>query len=68
MKVTPLGKAIIVLALLVAAFFSVRRFAPDLKRLAPPPRRERLHAPDRRRRRDRLSSPSERARSSPRWW
>src|SRR6202163_133316 len=31
MKVTPLGKAIIVLALLVAAFFSVRRFAPDLK-------------------------------------
>jgi len=31
MKVTPLGKAIIVLALLVAAFFAVRRFAPDLK-------------------------------------
>ena len=29
MKVTPLGKAIIVLALLVAAYFSVRRFAPD---------------------------------------
>ncbi len=28
MKLTPLGKAIIVVALLVAAFFSVRRFAP----------------------------------------
>jgi len=31
MKLTPLGKAIIVVALLVAAFFSVKRFAPDLK-------------------------------------
>ncbi|MBW8875307.1 MAG: OmpA family protein [Acidobacteria bacterium] len=31
MKLTPLGKVIIVLALLVAAFFAVRRFAPDLK-------------------------------------
>src|SRR5436305_2218025 len=31
MKLTPLGKAIIVVALLVAAFFSVRRFAPGLK-------------------------------------
>jgi NitT/TauT family transport system substrate-binding protein len=31
MKLTPLGKAIIVVALLVAAFFAVRRFAPDLK-------------------------------------
>lgn len=30
MKLTPLGKAIIVVALLVAAFFSVRRFAPGL--------------------------------------
>ena len=30
MKLTPLGKVIIVLALLVAAFFSVRRFAPNL--------------------------------------
>ena len=30
MKLTPLGKAIIVVALLVAAFFSVRRFFPDL--------------------------------------
>ena len=30
MKLTPLGKAIIVVALLVAAFFSVRRFAPNL--------------------------------------
>jgi outer membrane protein OmpA-like peptidoglycan-associated protein len=31
MKLTPLGKAIIVVALLVAAFFAVRRFAPGLK-------------------------------------
>jgi len=31
MKLTPLGKALIVVALLVAAFFSVRRFAPGLK-------------------------------------
>jgi NitT/TauT family transport system substrate-binding protein len=31
MKLTPLGKMIIVAALLVAAFFSVRRFAPGLK-------------------------------------
>src|SRR5215203_1342859 len=31
MKLTPLGKAIILVALLVAAFFAVRRFAPDLK-------------------------------------
>ena len=31
MKLTPLGKMIIVVALLVAAFFSVRRFAPGLK-------------------------------------
>src|SRR5215467_12978465 len=31
MKITPLGKVVIVLALLVAAFFAVRRFAPDLK-------------------------------------
>jgi outer membrane protein OmpA-like peptidoglycan-associated protein len=30
MKLTPLGKGIIVVALLVAAFFSVRRFAPGL--------------------------------------
>lgn len=30
MKLTPLGKGIIVLALLVAAFFAVRRFAPGL--------------------------------------
>lgn len=30
MKLTPLGKVIIVVALLVAAFFSVRRFAPGL--------------------------------------
>ncbi|HEV7784107.1 MAG TPA: hypothetical protein VGQ28_02155, partial [Thermoanaerobaculia bacterium] len=30
MKLTPMGKAIIVIALLVAAFFSVRRFAPGL--------------------------------------
>jgi outer membrane protein OmpA-like peptidoglycan-associated protein len=30
MKLTPLAKVIIVLALLVAAFFSVRRFAPGL--------------------------------------
>jgi OOP family OmpA-OmpF porin len=30
MKLTPLGKVIIAVALLVAAFFSVRRFAPDL--------------------------------------
>lgn len=30
MKLTPLGKAIIVVALLVAAFFSIRRFAPNL--------------------------------------
>src|SRR5206468_3684786 len=28
---TPLGKVIVVLALLVAAFFAVRRFAPNLK-------------------------------------
>src|SRR5215207_5465970 len=31
MKLTPLGKMIIVAALLVAAFFSIRRFAPGLK-------------------------------------
>ncbi|HEX9940416.1 MAG TPA: phosphate ABC transporter substrate-binding/OmpA family protein [Thermoanaerobaculia bacterium] len=31
MKLTPLGKVIIVLALLVAAFFAIRRFAPGLK-------------------------------------
>ncbi|MFL6262834.1 MAG: phosphate ABC transporter substrate-binding/OmpA family protein [Thermoanaerobaculia bacterium] len=31
MKLTPLGKVIVVLALLVAAFFAVRRFAPGLK-------------------------------------
>ena len=31
MKLTPMGKAIIVVALLVAAFFAVRRFAPGLK-------------------------------------
>ncbi len=31
MKLTPFGKAVIVLALIVAAFFSVRRFAPGLK-------------------------------------
>jgi outer membrane protein OmpA-like peptidoglycan-associated protein len=31
MKLTPLGKIIIVLALVVAAFFAVRRFAPGLK-------------------------------------
>ncbi|HEX4963698.1 MAG TPA: phosphate ABC transporter substrate-binding/OmpA family protein [Thermoanaerobaculia bacterium] len=31
MKITPLGKVIIVVALLVAAFFAVRRFAPNLK-------------------------------------
>lgn len=30
MKITPLGKAIIVIALLVAAFFSVKKFAPGL--------------------------------------
>jgi OmpA-OmpF porin, OOP family len=30
MKLTPLGKVIIVVALLVAAFFSVRRFAPGV--------------------------------------
>jgi hypothetical protein len=30
MKLTPVGKAIVVVALLVAAFFSVRRFAPGL--------------------------------------
>lgn len=30
MKLTPLGKAIIAIALLVAAFFSVRKFAPGL--------------------------------------
>ena len=30
MKLTPFGKLIVVLALLVAAFFSVRRFAPGL--------------------------------------
>ena len=29
MKLTPMGKAIIVVALLVAAFFAVRRFAPE---------------------------------------
>ncbi len=34
MKLTPLGKVIIVLALLVAAFFAVRRFAPGLKNWA----------------------------------
>jgi NitT/TauT family transport system substrate-binding protein len=31
MKLTPMGKAIVVVALLVAAFFAVRKFAPDLK-------------------------------------
>jgi NitT/TauT family transport system substrate-binding protein len=31
MKLTPMGKAIVVLALLVAAFFAVRKFAPNLK-------------------------------------
>jgi NitT/TauT family transport system substrate-binding protein len=31
MKLTPLGKAIIVVALLAAAFFAIRRFAPGLK-------------------------------------
>jgi NitT/TauT family transport system substrate-binding protein len=31
MKLTPFGKAVIVVALLVAAFFSIRRFAPGLK-------------------------------------
>src|SRR4051794_10002980 len=31
MKLTPLGKVIVVVALLVAAFFAVRRFLPDLK-------------------------------------
>src|SRR5258708_20119325 len=31
MKVTPLGEGMVVLGLVVAAFFSVRRFAPDLK-------------------------------------
>ncbi len=31
MKLTPMGKAIVVLALLVAAFFAVRRFVPGLK-------------------------------------
>src|SRR3954452_22424068 len=31
MKLTPLAKVIIVVALLVAAFFAVRRFAPGLK-------------------------------------
>jgi outer membrane protein OmpA-like peptidoglycan-associated protein/ABC-type amino acid transport substrate-binding protein len=31
MKLTPMGKAIVVVALLVAAFFAVRRFAPNLK-------------------------------------
>src|ERR1700744_3794882 len=31
MKLTPLGKVIVVLALLVAAVFAVRRFAPNLK-------------------------------------
>lgn len=30
MKLTPLGKGVIVVALLVAAFFSVRQFAPNL--------------------------------------
>jgi OOP family OmpA-OmpF porin len=30
MKITPLGKGVIVVALLVAAFFSVRQFAPNL--------------------------------------
>src|SRR5690348_12044473 len=30
MKLTPLAKGIILIALLVAAFFSVRRFAPGL--------------------------------------
>jgi outer membrane protein OmpA-like peptidoglycan-associated protein/ABC-type amino acid transport substrate-binding protein len=34
MKLTPLGKIIIVLALIVAAFFAVRRFAPGLKEWA----------------------------------
>jgi NitT/TauT family transport system substrate-binding protein len=34
MKLTPLGKVIVVLALLVAAFFAVRRFAPGLKNWA----------------------------------
>lgn len=31
MKLTPFGKLVIVLALLVAAFFAIRRFAPGLK-------------------------------------
>jgi NitT/TauT family transport system substrate-binding protein len=31
MKLTPMGKAIVVVALLVAAFFAVRRFVPGLK-------------------------------------
>jgi OmpA-OmpF porin, OOP family len=36
MKITPIGKLMIFLALVVAAFFSVRRFAPDLlDRLVP---------------------------------
>ena len=30
MKLTPIGKVIVVVALLVAAFFSVRKFAPNL--------------------------------------
>src|SRR5690349_916251 len=30
MKLTPLGKGVIVVALLIAAFFSVRKFAPGL--------------------------------------
>ncbi len=30
MKITPFGKAVIVVALLAAAFFSIRRFAPNL--------------------------------------
>jgi outer membrane protein OmpA-like peptidoglycan-associated protein/ABC-type amino acid transport substrate-binding protein len=34
MKLTPLGKIIIVMALIAAAFFSVRRFAPGLKHWA----------------------------------
>jgi outer membrane protein OmpA-like peptidoglycan-associated protein len=37
MKLTPFGKAVIVVALLVAAFFSVRRFAPGLlDKIVPP--------------------------------
>lgn len=31
MKLTPFGKLVVVLALLIAAFFAIRRFLPDLK-------------------------------------